>query len=355
MTLTNKTRYLTGGALIVAALLVALLANRPEASSATQSTDDAYIRADITLVAPRVAGPVVEVLVEENDTVQAGQPLARIDDRDYVLAVRSAKAMLDSARATAEGLKAQAAVQGSVIQQAHATLGADVANRQLARTDLERYTGLAADGSGTVQARQQADARLRVQDAQHTRDGAVLKAETERLTILRADLHRANAVVEHAEAALGQAELNLSHTRIVAPVAGIIGHKNARVGNFARVGDPLLTVVPLADIYVAANFRETQLARMREGQPVRFTVDALPGKVFAGRVQSLGPASGVSYSTIAPHNATGNFTKIVQRLPVRIALEPGQEAAGQLRVGMSVQPQVNVGSDSGNRSVAARR
>lgn len=342
MTLTKTSKLLVGGAAVATAALLALFANRPEASSATQSTDDAYIRADITVVAPRVAGLVTEVLVADNQSVQAGQPLARIDDRDYVIAVRSARAMLDSARATAQALKAQTAVQESVIRQARSTLAGDMANRQLARADFERYTSLAADGSGTEQSRQQAQARLRVQDAQHSKDSAVLEAETERLATLRAEAQRASAAVAQAEAALAQAELNLSHTRIVAPIAGTIGHKNVRVGNLAKVGDPLLTVVPLADIYVEANFRETQLARMRAGQPVRFTVDALPGEVFTGRVHSVGPASGVSYSAIAPHNATGNFTKIVQRLPVRIALDRGQANAQRLRVGMSVQPEVDV-------------
>ncbi|CAM4410682.1 Efflux transporter periplasmic adaptor subunit [Bordetella tumbae] len=349
MALSKKTKLVSGGILIAAAVIAAIVINRPEASASSQSTDDAYIRADITSVAPQVAGLVTHVLVEENETVKTGQLLARIDDRDYELAVRSARATLASAQASADALKAQATVQQSVIHQASATLDADQANLKLARADFNRYSNLAADGSGTIQARQQALARLRVQEAQHEKNRAIHQAETERLTILQADLQRAAAAVEQAKAAVAQAELNLSYTHIVAPISGVIGHKNLRVGNFAKIGEALVTVVPLADIYVEANFRETQLAKMRAGQPVILTVDALPGQTFSGKVQSVGPASGVSYSAIAPHNATGNFTKIVQRLPVRIALDPDQENTSLLRVGMSVQPEVDVSrSDSGS-------
>ncbi|CAM4270185.1 HlyD family secretion protein [Bordetella muralis] len=346
MALSKKTKAVSGGVLIAAAVIAAILINRPEAAASSQSTDDAYIRADITSVAPQVAGLVTQVLAEENDTVKAGQLLARIDDRDYELAVRSAKATLASAQASVDALKAQATVQQSVIHQASSTLDADQANLKLARADFNRYSNLAADGSGTIQARQQAQARLRVQEAQHEKNRAIHQAETERLTILQADLQRAAATVEQAKAAVAQAELNLSYTHIKAPITGVIGHKNIRVGNFAKVGESLVTVVPLADIYVEANFRETQLAKMRAGQPVTLTVDALPGQTFSGKVQSVGPASGVSYSAIAPHNATGNFTKIVQRLPVRIALDPDQENTSLLRVGMSVQPEVDVSSSS---------
>ncbi|MBO1113413.1 HlyD family secretion protein [Bordetella petrii] len=342
MALNKKTKLAGSAILVVVAVALAVLFNRPESAAATQSTDDAYIRAEITSVAPEITGLVNAVAVEENQPVRAGQLLVQIDDREYALAVRNASAALAHARAAADGIHAQIAVQESVIRQARSTLEADQATQELARLDYRRYKSLAADGSGTVQARQQARTRLQVQQAQHAKDQAILQAQTGRLDTLRADVLRAQAEIEQAEAALAQARLDLSRTRIKAPIAGTIGHKRVRVGNYARTGEPLLTLVPLADIYVEANFRETQLARMRRGQPVRVTVDALPGRVFTGTVQSLGPASGVSYSAIAPHNATGNFTKIVQRLPVRIALDPGQDGADRLRVGMSVQPEVDV-------------
>lgn len=332
-------------ALTLAGVAVYLL-NRPESAASSQSTDDAYIKADITAVAPQVAGLVIGVLVDENQTVKAGQPLVRIDDRDYVLAVSSARAALASAQATAQAAQAQTVVQESVIRQAQSALQADSANVQLARAEASRYVKLAADGSGTVQARQQAQARLKVQEAAQSKDAALLQAETERITIQRADLARSQAAVEHAQAVLDRAQLDLQRTQIVAPVDGTVGQKRVRAGNFVKVGEELVTVVPLKDIYIVANFRETQLAHMRAGQAVTLTVDALPGMEFKGHVQSLGPASGVSYSAIAPHNATGNFTKIVQRLPVRIALEPDQDQGELLRVGMSVQPTVAVASGS---------
>ncbi|MCD0502859.1 HlyD family secretion protein [Bordetella petrii] len=334
-----------GAGVAMIAAIMAIWANRPESASSAQVTDDAYIRADITFVAPEIAGRVEQVWVEENQAVRAGQLLAQIDDRDYALAVRSAQAVLQSAQAAAQGLDAKIEVQHSMVRQARAALDADLANLQLARADYSRYRSLAADGSGTVQARQQAQARLRVLQAQHAKDDAILQAEAGRLEVLRADLQRAQAEMQRADAALAQARLDLAHTRIVAPIDGTVGRKQVRVGNFARVGEPFLTLVPLADIYVEANFRETQLARMREGQPVRFTVDALPGREFTGKVASLGPASGVSYSAIAPHNATGNFTKIVQRLPVRISVNRGQSDTDLLRVGMSVLPEVDVSAE----------
>jgi membrane fusion protein (multidrug efflux system) len=164
----------------------------------------------------------------------------------------------------------------------------------------------------------------------------------QQVDILRADLEKAKANLEQAKANQEAAELKLSYTRITAPVDGTVGQKSVRVGGFVNAGKPLLAVVPLDAVYIAANFRETQLAHMREGQSVEITVDALPGAILLGKVESLSPASGVSYSPIAPHNATGNFTKIVQRLPVRISLNPNQPVAGMLRVGMSVSPKITI-------------
>lgn len=168
-----------------------------------------------------------------------------------------------------------------------------------------------------------------------------------RRRFLRAELEKARSALLAAQAEKAAVDLKLSYASIVAPVSGVVAQRKARVGGYARMGEPLLTLVPVDAVYVEANFRETQLARVRVGQPVDITVDALPDVRFKGRVQSLGPASGVSFSPVPPHNATGNFTKIVQRLPVRIQLEPGQEGARQLRVGMSARPRVDV-STAGN-------
>jgi membrane fusion protein (multidrug efflux system) len=332
-----------GGAVLLACLIGSFLyVNRPESSSTLQGTDDAYVKADLTLLAPQVSGRIVDVHVEDNQFVQAGDVLATIDDRDFTLAVDSTKAQVQSAAAVIQGLQAHQALQSSLIQEAKATLVADDAAIKLAKADLLRYRNLAADGSGTVQALQQAEAKLLIQQATRDKDFSVSLAANQQLDILSADLQKAQAGLQQSKAALGLAELNLSYTRIVAPVTGTIGERTVRVGGFVTTGKPIITIVPLQSLYVEANYRETQLARVIPGQPVRIRVDALPGAVLQGQVQSLGPASGVSYSAIAPHNATGNFTKIVQRLPVRIALDAQQPDLDRLRVGMSVQPEIDV-------------
>ncbi|WP_144636945.1 HlyD family secretion protein [Bordetella genomosp. 13] len=316
--------------------------NRPASLSSTQATDDAYVMADMTLVAPQVAGQIVEVAVRDNQAVQAGELLARIDDRDFVLAVQIAQARVAETAAAVQGLEAEIAMQASTIRQKHAELSASDAELALARADAVRYRNLAKDGAGTAQARQQAESTLRIRQAARDRTDAAVQAEARRTDTLRAALLKAQASGQTAAAALAQAELQLSRTRIVAPVAGTVGERTVRVGGFVAIGKPIVTLVPLQQIYVEANFRETQLARVQAGQHVSIVVDALPGMAFSGSVESLGPASGVSYAPIAPHNATGNFTKIVQRLPVRIALDPDQPGLERLRVGMSVQPRIDV-------------
>lgn len=343
-----KIVVITGGCVLLACIggCVVFL-NQPESGSALQSTDDAYVKADLTLVAPQVPGRIVAVHVGDNQLVRKGDALASIDDRDFRLAVKSAVAEADSARAAIESVTAHRAMQTSVIRQAKAALDADDAALALAKADVARYRNLAADGSGTVQALQQAEARLQIAQATREKDVAASTAAHQQLDILGADEHKARAKLSQAQAAVELAELNLSHTRIHAPVGGTIGEQSLRVGSYVTSGKPLLAIVPLQSIYIEANFRETQLERVRPGQPVRIKVDALPGVALSGRVESLGPASGVSYSAIAPHNATGNFTKIVQRLPVRISIDAQQAGIERMRVGMSVQPEIDVRSAGG--------
>jgi len=317
------------GAIVAGALLGALLAfDRPESFAATQTTDDAYVQADFTVIAPQVAGVISQVAVEDNQAVAAGAALVSIDDRKLTIAV-------DTAKATVDALQARLERQRNAIAQARAALATSSARLKFAASNRDRFANLARDGSGTVLARQEALMEWETQRAALERDRAGLSAARQQVTVLRAELDKARA-------AMADAELNLSYARMYAPVDGVVTHNKARVGAYARVGEPLLTLVPLDALYIEANFRETQMARIRVGQPVDITVDALPGVHLRGRVASLGPASGVSFSPIPPHNATGNFTKIVQRLPVRIEMERGQEDAGQLRVGMSVHPRIDV-------------
>jgi membrane fusion protein (multidrug efflux system) len=338
-----KTAKITTAILLLALLGGgALHLNRPASSSSTQSTDDAYVQADFTVVAPQISGTLLKVLVVDNQPVKTGDLLAVIDERDFVVAVQAAKAQVASAQASISGLQAQLKRQQTAIDQAIATVAADEAALTLANANQARYRNLAADGSGTLQAQQQAEAQRSIQLASLDRSRAALLAARQQVDILRADLDKAKASLAQAKAAEAAAELKLSYTRITAPVAGTIGQNATRVGAFVSAGKPLLAIVPLDAVYITANFRETQLARVQPGQDVEIGIDALPGERLRGKVESLGPASGVSYSAIAPHNATGNFTKIVQRLPVRIRISPEQPAAARLRVGMSVTPVIHV-------------
>jgi len=336
----------TPAKITVAVLLAAVLAgsaysySHGEGHGARQSTDDAYVTADFTLVAPKVAGNVLEVLVEDHQAVKKGQLLARIDDRDYAVAIDMAKADLAQAEADLSRLRATVAQQGSAIERAGAAVSADEATLKFARANEARYRDLSSDGSATLQDRQQAESQAQAAAAQHKADSAALTGARQQTAILRAQVEQGEAQVARSKAALEAAELHLSYTKIVAPIDGVVGQRSVRVGAYAQVGAAMLAIVPLQSAYVEANFRETQLARMRVGQRVDIAVDMLPGTTLHGHVASLAPASSVSFSPIAPDNATGNFTKVVQRLPVKIVIDPGQDAARLLKVGMSVTPTV---------------
>lgn len=342
MALSKKTKLATAAALLIVAAVGLVGINRPESSASIQSTNDAYIEADFTLVAPRVAGTIDRVFVEENQRVKKGQLLATIDDRDFVVAVKAANAAVAGARANILSLKSHLDQQESVIRQAQAAAVAADAALKLARDNQKRYRNLAKDGSGTVQAMQQAQEQLGIQLANQEKSTAGVQAAKQQVAILKADLEKAWAALAQAQAAQDAADLKLSYTRITAPISGTVGKKSVRTGAFVNIGNPLLAIVPLDAVYITADYRETQLARVRPGQAVNIEVDALPGDTLKGTVESIGPASGVSYSAVAPHNATGNFTKIVQRLPVRIRVNPGQAMAARLRVGMSVTPKIRV-------------
>lgn len=281
-------------------------------------------------------------MVEENQQVKAGDLLATINDEDFIVAVDAAKAQVENANAHIASIKARLAQQQTTIRQAQAAIDVDNAELKLAKENQTRYRNLAADGSGTVQAMQQAEAQLSIRLANRDKNLAGLDATKQQVDILKTELESAKAALSQAKAAQAAAELKLSYTQITAPITGMIGQKSVRAGTFVNTGKPLLVIVPLDKLYITANFRETQLAHIKTGQSVDFKVDALPNTILKGTVESVGPASGVSYSAVAPHNATGNFTKIVQRLPVRIHIIPNQPEAKNLRVGMSVIPTIYI-------------
>lgn len=321
---------------------------RDEGCATKQSTTDAYVTTDSTFVAPKIAGNISQVLVDDNQPVKKGDLLAVIDDRDFVVAVESAKADVENAGADVQRLLASLVQQNSVIAQANAAITADSASVTFAQANSKRYANLSADGSGTVQEQQQADAQLRIAAANREQHTAARDAAMHQTAVLLAQEKQAEAAVDKAKATLSAAQLNLSYTKITAPIDGTIGQRTLRVGAYVHIGTPLLAVVPLQQAYVEANFRETQLARVRPGQAVTIKVDMLSGMTLRGHVDSVAPASGIAFSPIAPDNATGNFTKVVQRLPVKITIDPDQPAANQLRVGMSVVPTVDVASTRSN-------
>jgi len=309
----------------------------------SESTNDAYVTADFTLVASRIAGQLSDVQVADNQEVKAGQLLARIDDRDFRAAMMSAEADVTAARALVANYDAEIARHPSLVAQARAALSSDEAGIAYAQANASRYRNLSDAGAGTAQEQQRASSALAEQLAQQSRDRAVLAATQQNLDVLRTQRDKAVGALAHSEATLEQARLNLSYTEIRAPVDGKIGRRSARVGAFVTPGAPLLAIVPLSDAYVVANFQENQLARMRPGATVRIKVDSFPGVVIRGHIDSLAPATGASFAPIAPDNATGNFTKVVQRVPVKIRIDPGQQTASALSVGLSVETEVAVG------------
>jgi len=337
-----KTKYLIAG-LVVLLIVAGAWFNRPESDATTQSTDDAYLVADYTNVAPQVGGKVDQVLVVEHQHVAKGDLLAVLDDRDLKLAVNSAQAALDAAQAAIVTIGAQIDQQGALIKEAQATRDSSTAALTLAKLQEQRDRSLVAKSSVTQETLDEAVAALAEAQASLAGSEAALEAAQHQLAIYQATRQADQATVEQASAALDTAKLNLSYARITAPITGTIGLQDLRVGNYIATGSTAMTLVPLDKIYVQALYRETQLAHVRPGQHVMLKVDALPGRSFTGTVDSIGPASNVTYSSVAPANATGNFTKVTQRLPVRILLDPDQAGMDQMRVGMSVEPTITTG------------
>jgi membrane fusion protein (multidrug efflux system) len=305
-----------------------------------ESTDDAYVKADSTIISPKVSGYIAQVLVGDNEKVRAGQLLARIDDRDFKAALDQAHADVDASEAAVRNLDAQIALQQPIIEQGTADVAAAEANLQFAQEERARYDGLMKTGSGTIQRAQQTDAALRASNAQLQHSKSGLQAAERKVDVLTTDRAKSVAQLGHARAVEQQAALNLSYTKISAPVDGTVGARSLRIGQYVQAGTQLMAVVPLDAVYVVANFKETQLTHVRDGQPVEIQIDSFHGTRLRGHVDSLSPASGLEFALLPPDNATGNFTKIVQRVPVKIVLDD-QTLTGLLRPGMSAEPTIN--------------
>jgi membrane fusion protein (multidrug efflux system) len=317
------------------------------------STDDAYVEADNVTIAPKVSGYLSEVLVQDNEAVKAGQVLARIDDRDYRVALDEAKANVLAAQALIDSQQGAVETQNALIDTAKGSVSVDQANEVFAEQENERYSHLATTGYGSVQNAQNASAKIASSRASIERDTGTLESMKKQLDVINAQTAQARAALAHEQAAEHQAELNLSYTTIVAPVDGTVGNRTLRVGQFVQAGTQLMSIVPTDAAYVVANYKETQLTDVKRGQPATIEVDMFPGRVFHGHVDSLSPASGQTFSLLPPDNATGNFTKVVQRIPVKIILDSESQRSGDLRPGMSVEPSIDTSAE--NRSSVAGR
>ncbi|QXX73758.1 HlyD family secretion protein [Methylovirgula sp. HY1] len=308
------------------------------------STDDAYVQADSSTIAPKVSGYIAAVLVRDNERVKAGQVLAKIDDRDLKTALDQATASVAAATATVASKKAALDTQQSIIAAARATVAVDQAKLSFAQDENQRYARLAATGFGSLQNAQNAASGIAAARASVARDEASLTTAVKQLTALKADIAGAQATLMRDFALQRQAQLNLSYATIVSPIAGVVGNRTFRIGQYVQAGTQLMAIVPLAATYIVANYKETQLTDVHAGQKVDIAVDMFPGVTIHGHVDSIAPASGQTFALLPPDNATGNFTKIVQRIPVKIIFDRDNPLADELRPGMSVSPTIETKS-----------
>ncbi|MBN3728174.1 HlyD family secretion protein [Burkholderia sp. Ac-20379] len=301
-----------------------------------ESTDDAYVGGNVTVISPRVSGYVARVLVEDNALVHAGQPLIELDPADFTARLDAAQAEVDAAKAALTRLDAQHALIEADIAQAQAQADVDQAAQQFAARDAQRYANLAESHSGTQQDSQRAQTSLDQARAKVRASSAAVNAQRRQLGVIEAQKVEAQARIEQAEAAMRNAKLNTGYTTLLAPVDGYVGNRSAHPGTFVAAGTQLMSLVPAKGLWVDANFKEDQIRHMRPGQKVEIEADVNTGLKIEGHVASLAPATGAVFSVIPAQNATGNFTKIVQRVPVRIALDRDAGAVGALRAGLSV-------------------
>jgi membrane fusion protein (multidrug efflux system) len=340
-------RFLLPVVLLLAAMGLAALGYWWLVGRFIQDTDDAYLQADSVTVAPKVSGYVTEVYVGDNATVKAGDPLVRLDGRQYQAALDQSTATVDARRADLLQAQAGIAQQQAAIEQARAQLQVAQVNARHTEDEVRRYGPLAKSGAESgdqlsvlVSNRDQARATL-------TADKAALDQAQARMADLHAQIAQAQAQLEAAQASAKQAQLDLQDTLIRSSLDGRVGDRTVRVGQYAQPGTRLMTVVPVQSIYLTANFKETQIGRMRAGQAATVRVDALPDADLHGVVDSFAPGTGSQFALLPPENATGNFTKIVQRVPVRIRIDADEQTRKRLVPGLSVTVEVDTRSHGG--------
>ncbi|MCP1733327.1 MULTISPECIES: HlyD family secretion protein [Bradyrhizobium] len=315
---------------------------RWENARSRESTDNAYVHGDITAIAPKVSGYVSEVLVEDNQSIAAGAILVRIDDRDYRTQRDRAAAAVAQVEAAIENLARRKALQRAVVREAEASsqmaqADFELADRQFGRTSRLMQTGATSESVHDAAVAGQSRARAAL-----TRSQAAITAAREQQTVLESESGQLSARLAEARAGLALSEIALSETVIRAPIAGVVGNRRVRVGEFVRPGGGLVSIVPVDSVWVVANFKETQISRMRVGQQAEVTVDGYPGARVRGTIDSLSPGSGAAFSLIPPDNATGNFVRVVQRVPVKIRLDRENALLGRLVPGMSVDVTVEL-------------
>lgn len=314
-------------------------------SSSATYTDNAYVRGDVTSLAAKVAGYVVAVEVEDNQRVQAGEVLFRIDDRDYRAQLAQAEANLKAAEASLANVEAQTQLQRAQIREAEASVQSALAQRGLANKTHERSRKLIVFSAVSQSVVDQTDAARSSAQATVAAASATLEAQQQRIAVLMAQRESALATIAQAQSARDLARLDLEHTVVRAPVSGVVGNRQVRVGRFVTPGGALLDLVPVEDVWVVANFKETQVAQIQPGQRAQVTIDGYPDGALEGVVDSFAPGSGAAFSLLPADNATGNFVRVVQRVPVKIRLVHNP-LPGRIVPGLSARVEVEAGGGS---------
>ena len=332
-------------AVFVVALLILVVIvtrwNSWQGGRGWRGTDDAYLQADVTPVSVKVAGYVRSVPVQDFDHVRAGQLVAEIVDDDYRAAVALAQANLQAAKGQVGTLQAQRALQEANVAAAQAAMAATSVNLEQNGRDTARQRQLMAIGSSSTEAGEKLSTTHEQLTAQLSQNRAQVEAAERQIGVLKAQEAQAQAAIQAQIANLHTAEINLGYTHIVAPDDGVLGARQIRPGQYAAVGSQITTLTPLPRVWVVANFKETQLTHMAVGDKAEIRIDTFPGRVLRGHVQSFAPGSGAQFALLPPDNATGNFTKVVQRVAVKILIDDADGLADRLRPGLSVVARVD--------------
>jgi membrane fusion protein, multidrug efflux system len=343
--LTHRKKKMIGLLLCFGAVVVATAGWAGARWSGATSTDNAYVRGDVTSLAPKVGGYVTAVEVEDNQAVRAGDVLFRIDDRDYRARLAQAVANLEAAKARLTNVDAETELQHALVRQAEAQRRSTVAEMILATKASDRRRELVRTNAVSQAQVDESDAARSKTEAVVAAAAATVEAQQQRIAVLATQREAAVAAVAQAEAARDLAQIDLDSTVVRAPVSGVVGNRQVRIGRLVAPGVSLLDIVPVNDLWVVANFKETQIEHIRPGQRVRITIDGYPNETFEGVVDSFAPGSGSAFSLLPPDNATGNFVRVVQRVPVKIRLA-GNPSPGRLVPGLSARVEVSRGSGS---------